>query len=157
MASAEANMKVFIVDDSELLRRSLKTMLNDLPGADIVGEAADVGRAVSRILEAQPDVVILDIRLPDGSGLEVLKTVRSRAPATRFIVFTGCPADPYKPLLLNEGAAYFFEKSIEEEMLMGCLQSLLEGELSSARRQHPETGPDERKGGKHEQPVRHCN
>ena len=134
-------MKILIVDDSEPLRSSLKGLLRDLPGAELVGEAAGVHQAVSRILEAQPDVVILDIRLPDGSGLEVLKTVRSRAPATRFIVFTGCPADPYKQLLLNEGAAHFFEKSIDEEKLMGCLQALLEGEALPARRQHPETDP----------------
>ena len=116
-------------------------MLKDLPGADLVGEAADVPQAVSKILETRPDVVILDIRLPGGSGLEVLKAVRTEAPATRFIVFTGCPADPYKQLLLNAGAAYFFEKSIEEEMLMSCMQSLLEGEPLHGLRQAPGADP----------------
>lgn len=119
-------MKIFLVDDSGPLLRSLATMLRDVPGVEIIGEAGGVRQAVAGIIATQPQVVVLDIRLQDGSGLEVLKSVRPQAPEAMFIVFTGCPAAQYRQPALKEGAAYFFEKSAEEEKLMHCIRSLVE-------------------------------
>lgn len=117
-------MKIFIVDDSEILRRSLKSMLNDIPGIDISGEAESVQEGVQGILSTRPDAVVLDIRLADGSGLDVLKSVRTHNSSTVFIIFTNYPAPQYRELFLKEGAAYFFEKAAEEEMLMRCVLSM---------------------------------
>ncbi len=111
-------MNIVIVDDSAPLRRSLRRMLADIPGVRVAGEAATVVLGVAEVLRVQPEVVILDLRLPDGSGLEVLRLTRALGAKARFLVFTNHAGPPYRRQSLDEGAADFFEKSTDDTRLM---------------------------------------
>jgi DNA-binding NarL/FixJ family response regulator len=120
-------MHLFIVDDSEPMRRSLKAMMGDIPGLEIVGEAAGVSEALNGIRATRPDAVILDIHLANGSGLDVLKSIRAQRWRPRVLVFTQYAGPYIRQLLLREGADHFFEKSKDEESLTACLLSLIRG------------------------------
>ncbi len=83
------NLRVFLIDDHELVRRGLREVLNETGRITVVGEAGSAGEALVRIPETKPQVVIVDVRLPDGSGIEVCRKVRSRNPSIRVLVLTG--------------------------------------------------------------------
>ena len=81
-------IRVFLLDDHELVRRGLRQFLEEEGDLEIVGEAGGAVEALATIDEAAPDVAILDVRLPDGNGIEVCREVRSRLPATRCLILT---------------------------------------------------------------------
>jgi DNA-binding NarL/FixJ family response regulator len=83
--SSNKNIKVFIADDSLIVREHLVTMLDELPRIVIVGQAENVAEAINGILELQPDVVILDIRMPGGSGIDVLQNACRPEPTSFWI------------------------------------------------------------------------
>src|SRR4051794_8948040 len=103
--------KVFIVDDSPLIRASLSEMLEHVPGTTIAGQAATPQEAIEGILAATPDVVILDLHLPGGSGLSVLRGVHPKLPDTMFVVLTNHPTPQYRRLCLEHGASHFLDKN----------------------------------------------
>ena len=79
---------VFILDDHEVVRTGLRALLEAGEDIIVVGEAATVAEALARIPAAGPDVAILDVRLPDGSGVEVCRETRSASPGTACVMFT---------------------------------------------------------------------
>lgn len=81
-------IRVFLVDDHELMRRALRDVLDVEEDLDVVGEAGSVEEAIRGIPDHQPDVVLLDLRLPDGDGTDVCRQVADRVPETRWLVFT---------------------------------------------------------------------
>jgi YesN/AraC family two-component response regulator len=81
-------IRTLVVDDHPVVRHGLMAMLRWEPDIELVGEAADGAEAARLILEQRPDVVLLDLRLPQLSGIEVMRRVRGLAPATRFLVLT---------------------------------------------------------------------
>jgi two-component system, NarL family, response regulator DevR len=81
-------IRVFLVDDHELMRRALRDVLDAEVDLDVVGEAGSVEEATQRIPDHQPDVVLLDLRLPDGEGTDVCRRVADRVPETRWLVFS---------------------------------------------------------------------
>jgi chemotaxis response regulator CheB len=89
-------LKVFISDDSVTIRKRLVTMALDLPGMEVVGQAENAPRSLAAIRQTQPDVVILDIRMPGGNGLEVLREVKKMNPAPKVIVFTNYAHAQYR-------------------------------------------------------------
>jgi two-component system, NarL family, response regulator DevR len=106
-------LKIFIVDDSAMLRTKLTAMLTRTPGFDVIGEAADVPGAVAAIAALQPDAVILDIHIPGGSGLDVLLEMRRRGNSALVIVLTNFPSRQYREHSFANGADYFFDKTTE--------------------------------------------
>jgi DNA-binding NarL/FixJ family response regulator len=106
-------VRVYIVDDSELLRQRLIDMVSEIQGVEVVGEAGDVSEAETSIRALKPDAVILDIRLPGGSGIDILRHVKREHEATIVIVLTSYPYPQYKKECLDAGADYFFQKAIE--------------------------------------------
>jgi DNA-binding NarL/FixJ family response regulator len=118
-------MRVLIADDSAVVVERLVTLLSELPEVDIVGEAQTSGDATERIQQLQPDVVILDIQLPGGSGIGVLETVKKNQPAPIVIMFTNFPYPQYREKCLRAGADFFFDKSTEFDQLIGVFRSLL--------------------------------
>ena len=106
-------MKVFIVDDSAVLRERVVEMLSDVSGIEIIGHAQNVSDALSAIKELNPDVVILDIRIPGGSGLDVLQDIKKEKEAPMVIMLTNYPYPQYRKKCLGLGADYFFDKSTE--------------------------------------------
>ena len=104
-------MKVFIADDSPILRERLKTMLSDFPEVEIAGQAQDTPEAIKSIKELKPDVVILDVRMPGGSGIEVLQSIKKDRPDIKVIVFTNYPYPQYRKKCMDLGADFFFAKA----------------------------------------------
>lgn len=117
-------LSVFLVDDSALVREKLVELLASLPHVEIIGEAQNVPQAITAIAAGRPDVVILDLSMPGGSGLDVLRAVKATAPATVVIIMT---IHPYRELgahSLEAGADFYFEKGTEFERLAAVLAVL---------------------------------
>lgn len=119
-------MRVFLVDDSVVIRQRLKRMLADLKEIEVMGEAADAAEATEAIHVAKPDVVLLDIHLLGGSGIEVLENVKKDQPAPAVIILTNYPYPQYRKKCLDAGADYFFVKSTEFDKVVPALQQLIE-------------------------------
>ncbi|NML48259.1 response regulator [Ramlibacter sp. G-1-2-2] len=116
MASRTASVKVYLAEDSAEIRARIGTLLAAEP-VDIVGEGATPQHCIAGILASCPDVVVLDVQLEGGSGLEVLQAVRSAQPEVAFIVFSNNSAPAYRKRYLGEGACCFLDKSTEFEQL----------------------------------------
>ena len=104
-------MKVVIVDDSAEIRERLTAMLGEIPGVEIAGQAATVAESISAVHLLKPDVVILDLRLPDGNGLEVLRLVQREQIQTRVIVLTNYAYPQYEKRVMAAGAYAFLNKA----------------------------------------------
>jgi DNA-binding NarL/FixJ family response regulator len=106
---------VYVVEDALLVRERLVEMLDALPGACVVGCCGSADEAIEDILAEHPDVVLLDVRLAQGSGLDVLRTVHERAPEIDFYMLSGSASDPYRRVAARLGAVDFFDKSKDFE------------------------------------------
>jgi DNA-binding NarL/FixJ family response regulator len=116
-------MKIVIADDSEAMREALAATLPVLvQGIEIVGQAQDVRDAIESTLRLQPDALILDGRMPGGSGLDVLREVKRGATAPLVVVFTSHSSAAHRDAYLAAGADFFFSKSKELEGLVTTLQ-----------------------------------
>lgn len=114
-------MNLFIVEDSIPVRERLLRTLEGLAGVDIVGTAEDVPAAIDALAATSPDALILDLQLPSGSGLQVLRAVRTRLPRMRVIVMTNFAAEPYRKAALAAGAEVFLDKSADFGSVRGIL------------------------------------
>lgn len=114
-------MKVFLVEDSPLLRFRLEAMLDAIAGASVVGHASAAPAAVDAILRAQPDTVVLDLHLEEGNGFDVLKALQQAAPQIAVYVLTNFPSEPYRRKAASLGARGFFDKSAEFDRLRDTL------------------------------------
>ncbi len=123
-------IRVLIVDDSALIRERLKTMLSEIAGVEIVGEAEDKMEAIAANDRLQPDVVTLDIRLPKGNGIEVLQNIKGNNPSVTIIMLTNYPYPQYRQKCLKAGADFFFDKSTEFEKVPEVLMKLTGGNLN---------------------------
>ena len=85
---AEQHIRIFLLDDHEVVRRGIAELLSAVPGFEIVGEAGTVEQALARVMAAKPDVAVLDARLPDGSGIDVCREIRSALPDTYCLILT---------------------------------------------------------------------
>ena len=116
--NSNKNIKVFIADDSLVVREHLVTMLDELPRIVTVGQAETVAKAINGILELRPDVVILDIRMPGGSGVDVLQTIKQDETAAPIvIILTNYPYSGYRQKCLQAGADFFLDKSTEFDQI----------------------------------------
>ena len=113
---SNGSIKVFLADDSRQIRERVNAMLG-AADMDVVGEAATPDTCIAGILNCHPNVVVLDVQLEGGSGLEVLKAVRSADPEVAFVVFSNNSAAAYRKRYLGEGAARFLDKSTEFDQL----------------------------------------
>jgi len=117
-------LKVFISDDSATVRERLVTMALDLPEVDVVGQAEDVPGTLDAIRRIRPDVVILDIRMPGGNGIEVLREVKKLTPAPQVIMFTNFAYAQYRKKCEQAGADFFLDKSTEFDKLPQALEQV---------------------------------
>jgi DNA-binding NarL/FixJ family response regulator len=105
-------LKVFLADDSQAIRQRVHAMLG-AADMDVVGEGATPSACIDGILASHPHVVVLDVQLEGGTGLQVLQAVRRADPAVAFVVFSNTSGPQYKKRYLREGAANFLDKSAE--------------------------------------------
>lgn len=117
-------MKIIIADDSSLLRERLKDLLKDFKNVLISGEAENGKDALQLIHETNPDVVILDIRMPEMNGIEVLKKIRETGSRPKIIILTNYPYKQYRSRCLAEGADYFFDKNQDIGVLTEIIADL---------------------------------
>jgi DNA-binding NarL/FixJ family response regulator len=102
---------VYVVEDAPLVRERLVEMLDAVPGACVVGVATRADEAIRDILAERPDVVLLDLRLAQGSGFDVLRAVHEREPEIIFYMLSSFASAPYRQLAARLGARDFFDKS----------------------------------------------
>jgi two-component system response regulator DesR len=117
---AAAHPRVFLADDSAAIRQRVAALLAD-KAMDVVGQAATPQACIDGILAAAPDVVVLDVQLEGGTGLQVLRAVRQARPAIAFIVFSNNASAPYRKRYLGEGAERFLDKSSEFDQLASAV------------------------------------
>lgn len=110
-------VKVFLADDSVLIRDRVAAMLGRSDAIDIVGQAQTPQGSIDGILAVQPDVVVLDVQLEGGFGLQVLRAVRLAAPDIAFVVFSNNASPAYRKCYAVEGAEDFLDKSTEFDQL----------------------------------------
>jgi two-component system response regulator DevR len=108
-----AMLKIFLVDDSPLVRHRLAALVAAIEGVEIVGEAEDAGDALSGIAATEADVVIVDLRLTGGSGLDVLAGLSRSSRPVVTIVLTNYSSAAIREACLLAGANYFFDKTSE--------------------------------------------
>ena len=104
-------MKILIADDSPLLRDRLKGLMRKFDLLSVVTEAENGAEALKLIRETNPDVAILDIRMPEMNGIEVLRKIREVESRPKIIILTNYPYKQYRERCLAEGADYFFDKN----------------------------------------------
>jgi len=117
-------MKVLIADDSQVVRQRLVEMLNDFPNIESITQTTDVLQTIHTFRENHPDVLILDIRMPDGNGIDVLRNIQKDLAGTTIIILTNYPYSQYKKICLDLGASYFFDKSNEYENILNVFRHL---------------------------------
>ena len=110
-------MKVVIADDSSLLRDRIKSLLNSINNISMVYEAKNGVEALQLIMEKEPDLAILDIRMPEMNGIEVLIKIRELKMKTKVCILTSYPYPQYRKRCLEAGADYFLSKTEDFEQL----------------------------------------
>ena len=109
--------RVFLVEDSPPVRQRVLELLGSIHGVNAVGSAATANDAEREILEKQPDAVLLDIKLAQGSGFDVLRALRKQAPHIEIYMLSNFAAPPYRERAAGLGARGFFDKTTEIERL----------------------------------------
>jgi DNA-binding NarL/FixJ family response regulator len=143
---------VFLVDDHEIVRRGIADLLDDEPDLLVCGEAASAAEALARIPASRPDVAVLDVRLPDGNGVELCRELRARTPELRCLMLTSFSDDEALLDAIMAGAAGFVLKQVLGHDLLAAIrtvaggQSLLDGRTTAAlmnrlRRQRDDADP----------------
>ncbi len=112
---------VLIVDDSAPIRQRLITLLTESPQIRIVGEAADSREALDSMARVQPDTVILDIRMPGRSGIELLKQIKTRYPEMKVIMLTNFDYSTYRRQCRLLGADHFLNKTLDFEKILDTI------------------------------------
>lgn len=114
-------MKVFLADDSAMIRERVAAMLS-ARAMNIVGEAETPQGSIDGILAMHPDVVVLDVQLEGGTGLQVLRAVRQLEPGIAFVVFSNNAGPAYRKRYLGEGAQRFLDKTTEFDQLVTAVE-----------------------------------
>lgn len=121
MPRSADSLKVFLADDSAAIRARVADLLAGR--TRIVGEAETPQACIDGILATRPDVVVLDVQLDGGQGLEVLRAVRQAAPQVAFVVFSNNAGPAYRKRYLAAGASLFLDKSADAGLLAGAVDA----------------------------------
>jgi DNA-binding NarL/FixJ family response regulator len=121
-----AMKRVYLVDDSDLVRRRLVDMLSELEDVEIVGQTGDPEEAQAEIRRLSPDVVVMDIKLPGKNGIEVLRDIKKEMSTPLVIMLTNYPYTQYRRECTDAGADHFLYKATEFEKINDILRQLPE-------------------------------
>jgi two-component system, NarL family, response regulator DevR len=119
---------VFLLDDHEVVRRGLKDLLESDGDIEIVGESGSAAEATRRIPALRPDVAVLDARLPDGSGIDVCREIRSREPRTSALILTSYDDDEALFAAIMAGASGYVLKQIRGNDLVDAVRRVASGQ-----------------------------
>jgi len=145
-------VRVFLLDDHEVVRRGLRELLEADDGLEVVGEAGTAQEAIARIPPTRPDVAVLDVRLPDGDGIEVCREVRSSHPDIQCLILTSFTDDQALLQAILAGASGYVAKQLKGDDIVDAIrriaggQSLLDPAVTARARERLRAEPhqDER-------------
>ncbi len=123
-----AKQKLLLVDDHEVVRLGLKSLLERHPQFEVVGEAGSAREALEQVAALKPDVVLMDIRLPGTSGIEACEEIVNKYPATRVIMLTSYAEDEMLFSAIRAGASGYILKQIGSSDLIKAIESVSRGE-----------------------------
>ena len=121
-------MRLLVVDDHEVVRQGLVALLDRREGFQVVAEAGTVAEAVEQARRFQPDLVVMDVRLPDGSGIEACREIRAEYPNTRVVMLTSYPDEEAVLSAIVAGASGYLLKQIRARDLVAALEAVGRGE-----------------------------
>jgi DNA-binding NarL/FixJ family response regulator len=127
MTEAPDRIRVFLLDDHEVVRQGLRALLESGGDIEVVGESGLAVEAAARIPALRPDVAVLDARLPDGSGIEVCRTVRAIDPSVKALILTSYDDDEALFAAIMAGAAGYVLKEITGQDLVGAVRQVAAG------------------------------
>src|SRR4029078_46623 len=143
------SVRVFLLDDHEIVRRGVRELLEAYDDLEIVGEAGTAAEAVARIPAVKPDVAVVDMRLPDGNGVEVCREVRSRDESIQCLILTSSADDEALFDSIMAGAAGYLLKQIKGTDLVDAIrrvaagQSLLDPSVTARGLERLRKGPEQ--------------
>jgi len=120
-------IRVLVVEDHNVVRQGLVALINLVDGVQVVGEAADGAEAITQYRKHQPDVTLIDLRLPKVSGVEVIRQVRAETPQARFVVLTTYDGDEDIYRALKAGAKAYLLKGMTTEELVATIREVHAG------------------------------
>jgi len=127
-AQAPAVLRLLVVDDHEVVRQGLVALLDRREAFQVVAEAGTVAEAIDQARRHQPEIVIMDVRLPDGSGIEACREIRAEFPATRVVMLTSYPDEEAVLSAIVAGASGYLLKQIRARDLVAALEAVGRGE-----------------------------
>ncbi len=145
--SAPEHVRVYLLDDHEVVRRGIRELLESEPGIEVVGESGLAQEAARRLPALRPDVAILDARLPDGSGIDVCRDVRSQDPGIKALILTSYDDDEALFAAIMAGAAGYVLKQVRGTDLVDMVrrvaagQSTLDPSVTATVLERIRTGP----------------
>jgi two-component system response regulator DevR len=123
----EQSIRIFLLDDHEVVRRGIAELLGAVPGFEVVAEAGSVADAMPRVLAARPDVAVLDARLPDGSGIDVCRDIRSALPDTGCLILTSHDDQDAVFAAVLAGASGYVLKEVRTGGLIDAIRQVAAG------------------------------
>lgn len=144
-----AKLKVLLVDDHQVVRQGLRSVIEAEDDLVVVGEADTVEEGIRRVGYDEPDVVVLDVRLPDGSGVEACREIRSRFPEVKVLMLTSFADDEALMAAIMAGASGYVLKRVKTEDLISDIrrtgkgESLLDSEMTERLFERLRSGPQE--------------
>ena len=127
-AATSAPLRLLVVDDHEVVRQGLVALLARRAGFEVVAQAGTVAEAVDQARRHQPDIVVMDVRLPDGSGIEACREIRAELPGTRVVMLTSYPDEEAVMSAIIAGASGYLLKQIRARDLVAALETVGRGE-----------------------------
>jgi DNA-binding NarL/FixJ family response regulator len=124
----QKTLRLLIVDDHEVVRQGLVALLDRREGFQVVAEAGNVAEAIEQARRYEPDIVVMDIRLPDGSGIEACREIRAELPGTRVVMLTSYPDEEAVLSAIVAGAAGYLLKQVRARDLVAALEAVGRGE-----------------------------
>ena len=125
-----ASIRVLIVDDQRMSRDGIRSRIENEPGIEVVGEAASAEETMTEIRKQRPDIVTLDIRLRDVSGIEVARQIRQEWPDLKILMLTGYDFDQYVRTSARAGIDGYLLKDAPQEDLIQALRQIAQGARS---------------------------
>jgi two-component system, NarL family, response regulator DevR len=127
MTDDQQTIRIFLLDDHEIVRRGIAELLGAVPGFEVVGEAGTAAQALARVRAVKPDVALLDGRLPDGSGIDVCRQIRSELPGTYCLILTSYDDQDAVLAAVLAGASGYVLKEVRTSGLVDAIRQVAQG------------------------------
>lgn len=126
--TAGSTLRILVADDHLVYRMGIRSLVSNEPGMKVVGEASDGATAIGLYRELQPDAMLLDLRMPNKGGIDVVQTIRKEFPDARILIVTSYQTEEEIFQVLRAGALGYILKDMGREMLMEAIRSVQAGE-----------------------------